>query len=612
MTLHFRTRPCASIRGAVLALATAWSAAGAFGATPDFGPDVHIFTPGMATADIQATVDAVAARQVPDQFGPERVALLFMPGTYGSASAPLNFQVGYYTSVAGLGRSPTDVVVNGSINAYNQCDSTGCYALNNFWRSLGNLDIEVDNAALGCHAGEFWAVSQASPMRRVRVDGNTTLMDYCTGPSYASGGFIADSKFDGGTVISGSQQQWITRDSAVDGWTNGVWNQVFSGVLGAPGTCFPGSTGCGGPYTTLATSPVTREAPYLYVDAQGGWNGFAPATRRDSSGTTWADGPTAGRSVPLSRFFIARPTDSARRINEALLLGRNLILTPGVYRLDEPLLVPWRDTIVLGLGYPTLVPQHGNAALAIASQPGIDVSGVLVDAGPVRSRVLVQVGNPLRLPFAATSRPGAEPIALHDVFLRIGGAQAGSAGTAMVVDADNVILDDVWAWRADHGNGVGWTSNRADTGLVVNGDDVTAYGLFVEHFQKTETLWNGERGRVVFYQNEMPYDPPSQSAWNESRTVLGYPALKVADHVRRFNGWGLGSYNFFNQGVDIYASHAFEVPASLPAGSLQDLLTVFLDPSKGRGGVLDVIDNAGGPATIANPSTPVTVTAFPQ
>ena len=91
---------------------------------PDFGPNVHIFTPAMAASDIQATVDAVAARQVPDQFGPERVALLFMPGSYGSAAAPLNFQVGYYTAVAGLGRAPTDVVVNGSINAYNQCGDT--------------------------------------------------------------------------------------------------------------------------------------------------------------------------------------------------------------------------------------------------------------------------------------------------------------------------------------------------------------------------------------------------------------------------------------------------------------------------------------------------------
>ncbi len=586
-------------------LGTSLAAGAALAAPPDFGPNVHIFTPAMATSDIQAVVDAVAAQQIPDQFGPERVALLFMPGTYGSNAAPLNFQVGYYTAVAGLGRSPTDVVLNGSINAYNQCDSSGCIALNNFWRSMSNLDIEVNNASFGCHAGEFWAVSQAAPMRRVRVNGATTLMDYCSGPSYASGGFIADSAFTG-TVINGSQQQWLVRDSVLGGWSNGVWNQVFSGVVGAPGTCFPAG-GCGGPYTTLATSPVTREAPYLYVDAQGNYAVFVPALRRNSSGTTWSAGPTPGTSIPIANFFIAKPTDSASTINQALQAGQNLILTPGVYKLDATLQVRNPHTVVLGLGFPTLVPQGGRVAMQLANVSGIDVTGVLFDAGPVNSPVLLQAG--LLLPHDGDVN---DPIALHDVFFRIGGATAGSATTSLAVSARGAILDDVWAWRADHGNGVGWTANKADTGVVVNGDDVVAYGLFVEHYQKYQTIWNGERGQVVFFQNEMPYDPPSQAAWQSSPTTLGYAALKVADNVHAFNAWGLGSYNFFNHGLDIFASHAFEVPATLPRGSLQDLLTIFLDPTNGKGGVLNVVNNTGGSATIANPSTPVTVTSYPQ
>ena len=135
-----------------------------------------------------------------------------------------------------------------------------------------------------------------------------------------------------------------------------------------------------------------------------------------------------------------------------------------------------------------------------------------------------------------------------------------------MVNGDDVILDDIWAWRADHGNGVGWTTNTADTGVVVNGDHVTAYGLFVEHYQKVEVLWNGNDGTVVFFQNEMPYDPPSQAAWMESPTILGYPALKVANPVKSFNGYGMGSYSFFNQGVDIYASNAFEVPDDAAGG----------------------------------------------
>jgi len=196
------------------------------------------------------------------------------------------------------------------------------------------------------------------------------------------------------------------------------------------------------------------------------------------------------------------------------------------------------------------------------------------------------------------------------VFFRIGGAAAGSATNSLVVNSNNVILDDIWAWRADHGNGVGWTSNTAHTGVIVNGDNVTAYGLFVEHYQKYQVIWNGENGRVVFFQNEMPYDPPSQAAWMEAPGVDGWAAFKVADTVTSFSGYGMGSYSFFNQGADIFAAHAFEVPTSLPASSLHDLLTIFLSTS-GSGGILNVVNDTGGSSTIVNPDAAVTVVSYP-
>ena len=218
-------------------------------------------------------------------------------------------------------------------------------------------------------------------------------MDYCTGPSFASGGFIADSQFGGGVVINGSQQQWVVRNSALDGWTNGVWNQVFSGVTGAPAECFPAQASCGGPYTTVATSPVTREAPFLYVDSAGSYNVFVPATRHDSSGTSWSDGPAAGRSIPIEKFFVAKPGDDARSINKALARGKNLLFTPGVYDVDKTINVNRADTVVLGLGFATLVPQNGVVPMTVADVPGVDLSGLIFDAGPVNSPVLLQVGT---------------------------------------------------------------------------------------------------------------------------------------------------------------------------------------------------------------------------
>ena len=81
-------------------------------------------------------------------------------GSLQSAGNPLWFQVGYYTEVAGLGASPTDVVINGHIDVYNRClTPDNCIALVNFWRSLSNLTINVMGLS-GCRAsGERFAIS---------------------------------------------------------------------------------------------------------------------------------------------------------------------------------------------------------------------------------------------------------------------------------------------------------------------------------------------------------------------------------------------------------------------------------------------------------------------
>jgi hypothetical protein len=246
--------------------------------------------------------------------------------------------------------------------------------------------------------------------------------------------------------------------------------------------------------------------------------------------------------------------------------------------------------------------------MSILSSKGVLVSGIIFDAGPKTSPVLLEVGT--FLSFLADNSAASDPSAIQDVFFRIGGAAAGSATVSLLVNSNNTILDDVWGWRADHGTGVGWTVNTADTGLVVNGDNVTAYGLFIEHYQKYEIIWNGNSGTDVFLQNEMPYDPPSQAAWMEAPGVDGYAAFKVANHVTSFKGYGLGSYSFFDQGINIFAANAFEVPSNLPAGSMNDMLTIFLNTS-GSGGILNVINNTGGSSTIANPDTPVTVVTYP-
>lgn len=578
----------------------------------DLGPNVRVFDPSMPLSEIQATVNAIAKEQVSNQFGDQRYALLFKPGTYGSAEHPLIIQVGYYTEVAGLGQSPGDVTINGHVDVYNQCfptqpgAPTDCTALVNFWRSVSNLTINVQGKGLdGCRASaNFWAVSQAAPMRRVSVvGGNLSLMDYCTaGPQYASGGFLADTKT--GFIINGSQQQFLVRNSAIGGWSNGVWNQVFAGVVGAPPQSFPNP-----PYTTLTRTPVSREKPYLFLDGQGRLGVFVPAAARDTSGTTWQSAPTPGRTVPLSDFFVARPSDSAQTINSELARGRNLIFTPGVYDIDRTIEVKRPNTVVLGLGIATLKAQGGAVPMAVADVPGVDISGLMFDAGPVNSPVLLRLGTRHAEQGQAREHNDwsdpANPSALQDVFFRIGGAHVGKATVSLEVNSDHTILDDLWAWRADHGEGVGWTVNTADHGVIVNGEGVTATGLFVEHYQKEEVLWNGEGGQTVMFQNEMPYDAPNQAAWQHGGEP-GYAAYKVADTVQTHEGWGLGSYIYTNVDPSIHAAHGFEVPVTAGV-RLHDLLTVEL----GAGTIDHVINDTGAPVTSAAVGVPSDVVSYP-
>lgn len=584
------------------------------------GENVKVFDPSMPTSEIQAAVDAVKTQQVNAEFGGGRYALMFKPGTYGTPDKPLFIDVGYYTEVIGLGRTPGDVVINGHVNVYNRCLDTGtdgqpsnCIALNNFWRSASNLTVKVAGGE-GCQAAtNFWAVSQAAPMRRVHVDGKFSLMDYCSaGPQFASGGYIADSRFSGtDAVINGSQQQFIVRNSEIPGWSNGVWNQVFSGVKGAPATSFATLDGDGkpaNPYTTLPITPMSREKPYLYLDAAGEYQVFVPGVKTNSSGVSWASGPeSGGKTLPLSGFFIARPGDQVSILNAALGAGRSVLFTPGVYDIDQTLLVNKPGTVLLGLGLATLTAQGGAVPVKVGDVSGVSVAGLTIDAGATNSPVLLQVGTP-----GGAGGSASDPVALHDVFFRIGGPGVGKATTSLIVNSDHTILDHIWAWRADHGQGVGWTVNTADHGVIVNGDDVTATGLFVEHYQKDQLIWNGERGQVVLFQNEMPYDAPSQAAWQHDG-ILGYAAYKVDDAVTTHQAWGLGSYIFINSGADIHATHAFEVPVRAGV-RLNSLLTVQLNVGLG---VIDHVVNMTGPATIppagqTEGSTVISLKQFPE
>ncbi|SEC22963.1 Ricin-type beta-trefoil lectin domain-containing protein [Streptomyces sp. 2131.1] len=534
------------------------------GDNPDLGPNTVIFDPSMSASSIQSKLNSIFSQQQSNQFGSQRYAVLFKPGTY---SADVN--VGFYTQVAGLGLSPDAVNINGAVHA--EADWFQGNATQNFWRDAENLSVTPNGGS------DRWAVSQAAPYRRMHVRGNLKLDD----GGWSSGGFISDSKIDG-QIQSGSQQQFLTKNTRMGSWSGSNWNMVFVGDQGAPAQSFP-------TYTTVASAPVNREKPFLYVDDAGAWKVFVPAAQTNASATTWSGKTQAGSSLPLDDFYIAKPGASAADMNAALAAGKNLLITPGVYHLNQTLNVTRPDTVVLGMGLATLIPDNGITALTTADVDGIKIAGVLVDAGTTNSQTLMRIG-----PDGSSANHAANPVTLNDVFFRIGGATVGKATQSLVVNTSNTIIDHTWIWRADHGNGgtVGWNTNTADTGLVVNGQNVTAYGLFVEHYQKTQVIWNGNGGRTYFFQNELPYDPPNQSAWKNGNTN-GYPAYKVGASVTSHEAWGLGSYAYFNVNPSVVEDHSFEVPQTSGV-KFHDMVTVVLG---GAGTISHIINGTGAAVT---------------
>jgi len=539
------------------------------GPPPNFGPNVVVY--GPQSKDFSAVSDRYRGlgSAVEGQFSSDRVAFLFLPGEYR-----VDLPVGYYTTVAGLGRSPEDVRLVGDVRS--DAALAGGNALCNFWRAVENFTV-----APTVSGRMKWAVAQAAPFRRMKVEGDLNLAD--SGPTaWSSGGFLANSWVTG-TVRSLSQQQWLSRTSRLGGWVGGNWNMAFLGVEGAPQE---NGWSKQSPVAVKAAAPLAADKPFLFVDTDG-WKVFVPAVRKNQVSFVWGLDTADGRSLPIEGFHIAQAgTDTAESLNAALAAGKNLLLTPGIYPLTAPLTVGRPGTVVLGLGFATLTPTGPFEALKIGKAEGVRVAGVLVDAGTEPAPTLVRVQG-----------PGA---VLNDLVVRVGNGRPAAADTAVTIDADGVILDHAWLWVADHDaqtSPLPWKTNPSQTGLVVNGGKVSAYGLFVEHFQGYQTLWNGDEGSVYLYQSELPYSP--DETWSSAQGVRGYASYKVARSVTTHLGWALGIYQVFGTG----SQRAVEAPVS-PDVQFERVMTTSIV----SGPLNRVINDAG---TTVSPGQTAWIEVYP-
>lgn len=536
-----------------------------------FGGNVWFFSPKDDPEMVQQELMKFWGGQETNQFGDARYAVYFLPGEYDDSIRP---RVGFYTQVAGLGALPDDVsLYTVGTDARWLGDNSNHNATCNFWRGVENLSAR-DYVT--------WAVSQATFMRRVHI-GKTLYLHDSYG--WASGGFLSNSRVEL-AVNSGSQQQWLSRNCDWSTWMGENWNIVFAGIEEgkSPKDAWPEHA-----YTDVPVVEEIREKPYLAYDADKGLGVYVPQTRTQAKGVDW----NPGEFLPMEAFYIAKPfEDTAETMNNALRSGKHLFLTPGVYQLTEPILVERDGTIVLGSGLATLRSMEGNACMEVAQDARVTLAGILFDAGPARTEYLLAVGSADGKTVDSGAAKEAETVPgtlLADLFFRVGGAKGYDTDVKCCVKLyqDDIIGDNFWVWRADHGSGVGWEKNRAANGILVAGDNITIYSLMVEHFQEYQTIWEGENGKIIFYQCEIPYDVPSQEDWrSHDGKVNGFASIKLADHVENHESWGIGIY-LYNRDAEVELHSAMEAPEHAGGIHVHNICTVMITGNPGMSHVIN-------------------------
>lgn len=551
-----------SVITALLALVALTGQAGLASAstTEDiFGPNVIIFSPQDNMQAVAFKVNALHDEMFHDQFSRQRYAVLFLPGDYREAGL---LNVPYYMQIAGLGRTPYEVQLSNIHTPAPLRDDNGTCT---FWRSAENLSV-VGPETYDEPETFKWAVSQAAPLRRIY---STRTLRTQWGNGWVSGGFAADCHFEA-PAGSDHQQQWYYRNSILNKGRGEFreikYNYCFQGVELGPDvdrSTYRDNWDEGGNVTFIPTTPIIREKPFLFMGKDGRYKVFRPALRHESSGLSYTrESIGEGEEIDVEKdFFIVKPGATASEMNRQLRAGRHLLFTPGMYTLEEPLYITRPGTILLGLGYATVIPGEGcETAIMVDEVDGVTIASLMFDAH-YSSHSLLQVG-----PKAGTKvRHTDNPTLLADLFFRVGGFRSGRVNVdeAVIINSHDVIGDHFWIWRADHGvrGSVGWDVNTSANGLVVNGDHVTMYGLFNEHFQQYQTLWNGEHGRTYFFQCETPYDAPNQAAYmSENGSRDGYAAYKVADHVQNHFATAFGIYDVLHNDIRIESS--MEVPSN--------------------------------------------------
>ena len=560
-----------------------------------FGPNVTIFNASEPVATINAALSAAETAANHEFF--------FLPGTYGDASATpatattsntIDAQVASGSVVAGLGASPCGVVINGNLGI----DDDGLAIRPSQLENLTINPIESGDPA----DTMTWSTSQEATWRRVNLLGNLleAALPYTTGlclsacaPFPGSGingsgavenGFeVANSNITGDVIDTngqntagvsgqdGNSDPYI-QGSDIGGAQGFGTDTMFAGDRGSvPATDFGPAAASrpAGSNVDVKVLPEVRESPFVYYWA-GRFYVFDPRVQFARRGYDWRLGPFAGRSLPLSDFYLASSTtDTAATINAALGTGEDVLLEPGAYSVSAPLTVPHANEVILGLGEATVTASTDTPTIVIDDAAtgtvlaGFSANGMAFNAttntGPYAAEQ-IEIGN---TPNASGSP--IDPTTLSDV------STISNSTTDELINQNDVLLNQAEI-QSNNNSGDGYTTTNwpaessSDHGVIVNGDDVTLEGIWLEHFKKTEATWNGNGGQVIFLENELPLTIPYSAAgvqpsfWMKNSNFDGYPSLAVSPRVTSFTLTGMQSWSRFGSGCDCLVTSLITAP----------------------------------------------------
>lgn len=339
-------------------------------------------------------------------------------------------------------------------------------------------------------------------------------------------------------------------------------------------------------YKNVEAVPKIAEKPFIVFDEDENKYGLLiPGYETDKLEPGMSDNYDL---QPFERVYVASEEDDASLLNDMLNHVDFMVLQPGVYKMDKPLKFKRDKQVLLGIGMPSLVSTNGNAVIEVLRKKGVRIAGIIMEIESDKpTKTLLEWGVETH----GVSDDANEPGVLSDVFARVAPKNSKQTITNLKnmiqINTPHMIIDNTWLWRStsDKNGPIANLANHVETGLQVDSDDVTVYGLNVDQTLSNLVNWNGNDGRIYSSALNLPFDLDSTDYMSDNAH-----ALKVADDVT----------SHLNIGTAVYLNtkgKTVESAIKAPVHSDVSFFNVYTKDESGSSTISHAVNSKGGAAT---------------